>query len=385
MIKKLTARTTKSIDGNHATAEAFRQVNPEVFGFYPITPTSHIGEVYSNFVANGEVDTEYVCAESEHAAMSICLGASAAGGRAVSATASQGLILMSEVLWNASGLRLPIIAINGNRALGAPLSIHASHDDAYAIRDSGWIQFFAENPQEAYDLTICAFPVAEDKTVRTPAMVGMDCFLTTHSNVRVTLEADDDIARFVGPFVPVRPLLDLESPASYGTFAKPDTYMEFKHAQQVGHHAALEKSTSILADFEKKFGRLGGGLIPTEGNGKTAIVCLGSVAGTVRELVIAGEDVTLVRPRLFRPFPTDELKSKLAGFDRIIVLDRSSQCGAQFAPLAMEIKALGLKGEIKNVVFGLGARETNAADIKNLVDDFASLPSNTPSWLNLRG
>ena len=263
------------------------------------------------------------------------------------------------------------------------MSIHASHDDAYAVRDSGWVQLFAENPQEAYDLSICAFPIAEDPEVRTPTMICMDCFLTTHSTVAVTLETDKDILKFIGPNKPIRPLLNLDNPASYGEFAKPDTYQEFKYTQQLGHHNALEKSKEILAKFDKKFGRLSGGLVETKGKGKVAIICLGSIAGTINKL-IDSEDITLIRPRLYRPFPATELKKQLEKFDRIIVLDRSSQCGAQYAPLCTEIKALGLKGEIKNVVFGLGSRETNTRDIKQLIDNYDTLPNDTPYWLNLR-
>jgi pyruvate ferredoxin oxidoreductase alpha subunit len=381
---KITTRTEKSLDGNHAVAEAIRQINPDVFGFYPITPTSYIGEAFSKAVANGDVETEYVCAESEHAAMSICVGAAAAGGRAVSATASQGLILMAEVLWNASGMRLPIVAINGNRALSAPLSIHCSHDDAYAIRDAGWIQLFAENPQEAYDLTLCAFSIAEAKNVRTPLMVGMDCFLTTHTTVKVQLESDKNVQKFIGDIVPGNSLFDLENPKSFGTFAKPDTYQEFKYAQLQGQHNALERAETVFSDFEKKFGRLGGGLVTKEGGGKIAVVCLGAIAGTVREIVKRRDDIALVRPRMFRPFPVEVLKEHLKNFDQILVLDRNSQCGAQFAPLAMEIKALGLKGKIKNVVFGLGSRETNADDIEKFINNFEKLPDDIPSWCNLR-
>jgi pyruvate ferredoxin oxidoreductase alpha subunit len=384
MNKKITTQTTQSLDGNHSVAEAFRQINPDVFGFYPITPTSYIGESFSKYIADGEVDTEYVCAESEHAAMSICVGAAAAGGRAVSATASQGLILMSEVLWNASGMRLPIVAINGNRAIGAPLSIHCSHDDAYAIRDTGWIQLFAENPQEAYDLTLCAFPVAEAKEVRTPVMVGMDCFLTTHTTTKVFLESDENVKKFVGKIISGNSLFDLENPKSFGTFAKPDTYQEFKYAQLQGQLNGIKQTEKVFSDFSKKFGRLGEGLVTKEGRGKLAVVCLGSVAGTVREILKERDDVALVRPIMYRPFPVEILKKQLEDFDQILVLDRSSQCGAQFAPLGMEIKTLGLKGEVKNIVFGLGSRETNADDIVKFIDSFDQLPNDEPTWCNLR-
>ena len=330
------------------------------------------------------MDTEYICAESEHAAMSICVGAAAAGGRAVSATASQGLVLMAEVLWNASGMRLPIVAINGNRALSAPLSIHCSHDDAYAIRDAGWIQLFAENPQEAYDLTICAFPIAEAENVRTPVIVGMDCFLTTHTTTKVQLEQDAEVQRFIGKPSDKDSLIDLKNPQSFGTFSKPDTYMEFKYAQLQGQLNGMKQTESVLKNFEKKFGRLSGGLVTREGKGKTAIVCMGSISGTVRESIKTHPEVALVRPRLFRPFPVEAIKKQLEGFENILVLERNSQCGAQFSALALDIKALGLEANIKNVVFGRGSRETNADDISELIEKFEKLPVDTPYWCNLR-
>lgn len=382
---KISTPAIKSIDGNHAVAEALRQINPDVFGFYPITPTSYIGQAFAQDVADGKVDTQYICAESEHAAMSICVGAAAAGGRAVSATASQGLILMSEVLWNASGMRLPILAINGNRALSAPLSIHCSHDDAYAVRDSGWIQLFATDPQEAYDLTLSAYPIAENPQVQTPIMICMDCFHTTHTTTQVQLETDTKVQKFIGPIPPRDNLLDLQNPKTFGTFSKPDTYQEFKYNQHQGQQHSIKEAEKIFTKFNKTFGRLSSGLITTEGKGKLAVICLGSIAGTIRELVLTDKDITLIHPRMYRPFPTEALKKSLKDFDRILVLDRNSPCGAQYAPLATDIKNLGLKAEIKTVVYGLGSRETNADDIEQIIDNFHTLPTTAPHWLNLRG
>jgi pyruvate ferredoxin oxidoreductase alpha subunit len=200
----------------------------------------------------------------------------------------------------------------------------------------------------------------------------------------VQLESDSDAQKFVGQPILSNHLFDLEHPKSFGTFAKPDTYQEFKYAQLQGQLNALKQAETVFSKFEKKFGRLSGGLVTKEGKGNIAIVCLGSIAGTVREILKGRDDIALIRPRMFRPFPVEILKEQLRDFEKILVLDRSSQCGAQFAPLAMEIKALGLKGEIKNVIFGLGSRETNANDIESFINNFKKLPIDTPVWCNLR-
>lgn len=390
---KITERTERTLDGNHAAAEALRQINPDVFGFYPITPTSYIGEKFSQYVADGEVETEYVCAESEHGAMSICVGAAAAGSRVCTATASQGLILMSEVLYNASGMRLPIVLINGNRSLGAPLSIHCDHGDAMGVRDTGWIQIFAENPQEAYDFLLCAYKIAEDKKVRTPIMVCMDCFQTTHSLMNIIVESDKDVQDFVGEMVLVDPLLDIENPVSYGTFDKPNFYMEHRRAQVEGLKNAEDKAIEVFSDFAKKFGRGEGSLVEqyqTE-DAETVIVTMASTAGTIRNTVDAlrekGQKVGMVRLKMFRPFPTNTLKEVLSKFKKVLVLDRMSPAGAEFGAVGAEIMSVfyneKTRPEIRNVIYGLGSRETNFEDFMDVVNDFDNLPI-TPKWINLR-
>ncbi len=390
---KIEKRTEKTLDGNHAAAEALRQINPDVFGFYPITPTSYIGEKFSNYVADGEVETEYVCAESEHGAMSICVGAAAAGSRVCTATASQGLILMSEVLYNASGMRLPIVLINGNRSLGAPLSIHCDHGDAMGVRDTGWIQIFAENPQEAYDFLLCAYKIAEDKKVRTPIMVCMDCFQTTHSLMNIIVEADKAVQDFVGEMILVDPLLDIENPVSYGTFDKPNFYMEHRRAQVEGLLNAEDKAIEVFTDFAKKFGRGEGSLVEeykTE-DAETVIVTIASTAGTIRNTVDAlrkkGQKVGMVRLKMFRPFPTETLRVVLSKFKKVLVLDRMSPAGAEFGAVGAEIMSVfyneKTKPEIKNVIYGLGSRETNFEDFAEVVEGFDGLPIR-PKWINLR-
>ena len=388
-----TKRTEKVLDGNHAAAEALRQINPDVFGFYPITPTSYIGQKFSEYVADGEVQTEYVSVESEHAAMSVCVGAAAAGARACTATASQGLLLMTEVLFNAAGMRLPIVLINGNRSLSAPLSIHCDHSDAMAVRDAGFIQLFAEHAQEAYDFLLCAYRIAEDESVRTPIMVCMDCFQTTHTSMNVFIESDKEVQKFVGEPLLVKPLLDIENPVSYGNFDKPDFYMEHRRAQLEGIRKAEQKTREVFDDFAKQFGRGAADLVDEyqTDDAEMGIVVLASTAGTLRRTVDLlrkkGIKAGLVRPKIFRPFPVTDLKQSLSRFKKILVLDRMSPEGAMFGALGTEIASLFAHEEnspvIKNAIYGLGSRETTYQDFAQEVEGFDDLPME-PKWINLR-
>ncbi len=393
MKQKFTKQTELVLDGNHSAAEALRQINPDVFGFYPITPTSYIGEKFSHFVADGEVDTEYVCVESEHAAMSVCIGAAAAGSRACTATASQGLLLMNEVIWNASGMRLPIVLINGNRSLGAPLSIHCDHNDIMSVRDAGWIQLFAENAQEMYDFLLCAYRIAEDKKVRTPIMVCMDCFQTTHTKINVLIESDKAVQKFVGEHLVLNSLLDIENPVSYGTFDKPNFYMEHRRAQLEGIKNAEEKTKEIFDDFAKTFKRGNSNLLDEyqTKDADIAIVVLASTAGTIRRTInllrSQGLKVGMIRPKVFRPFPANDLLTSLKQFKRVLILDRMSPAGATHGTLCSEISALFYEEkicpQIKNVIYGLGSRETTFEDFAEIVRDFDNLPQE-PKWINLR-
>lgn len=390
---KKTKQTELVLDGNHASAEALRQINPEVFGFYPITPTSYIGEVFSKFVANGAVETEYVCAESEHAALSVCVGASAAGARSCTATASQGLLLMTEVIWNASGMRLPIVLINGNRSIGAPLSIHCDHTDAMSVRDAGWIQLYAENAQEVYDFLLCSYKIAEDKNVRTPVMICMDCFQTTHTKMNVLIESDQDVKNFVGEPTVINSLLDIENPVSYGTFDKPDFYMEHRRAQLEGLLNAEKKISEVFFEFSEKFGRGSNTLFEeykTE-SAEIVVVAMASTAGTIRRSVDLlrkkGVKVGMIRLKVFRPFPQKTLLKSLSRFKKILVLDRMSPSGTNFGAVGSEISALLVNQkelpQIKNIIYGLGSRETSFKDFAKIIEDFENLPP-VPKWINLR-
>ncbi len=379
----------RSINGNTAVAEAMRQINPDVFGFYPITPTSYVGSAFSKYVADGVIDSEYVCAESEHAALSICVGAAAAGGRAVTATASQGLILMSEVLWNASGMRLPILLVNGNREVGAPLSIHCGHSDIMGVRDAGWIQLFAKNPQEAYDFTLCGFPIAEAENVRTPIMMAMDCFHTTHTQMPVELLSDEKAAKFIGETLQKNPLLDIENPVAYGNFDRPAYFMNHKKEQLEGLENAVEQTKKVFKNFAGFSGREYKVIeeIATD-DAEIVFVALGSVIGTlevaIKKLREKGIKAGIVNPRLFRPLPETDLREALNPAKKIIVLDRVYPAGAKYSPLAEAVFSVfeneKNRPQIKNVIYGLGSHETPSDKLVEIAENFSEL-NEKPVWL----
>ena len=385
----MTKKDLRSINGNTAVAEAMRQINPDVFGFYPITPTSYVGSAFSKYVADGIIDTEYVCAESEHAALSICVGAAAAGGRAVTATASQGLILMSEVLWNASGMRLPILLVNGNREVGAPLSIHCGHSDIMGVRDAGWIQIFAKDPQEAYDFTLCGFPIAEAENVRTPIMIAMDCFHTTHTQMPVELLSDEKSAKFVGETLQKNPLLDIENPVAYGNFDRPAYFMNHKKEQLEGLENAVEQTKKVFENFAGFSGREYKVVeeIATD-DAEIIFVALGSVIGTlevaIKKLREKGIKAGIVNPRLFRPLPEADLREALNPAKKIIVMDRVYPAGAKYSPLAEAVFSVfeneKSRPQIKNVIYGLGSHETPSDKLVELAEHFSEL-NEKPVWL----
>lgn len=354
-----------AVTGNEAVANALRQVNPDVCAAYPITPQTDIMQRFSSFVANGKVDTEMILVESEHSAMSACVGASAAGGRVITATSSQGLALMWEILFIASGSRLPIVMPVVNRALSAPLNIHGDHSDSMGARDSGWIQLYSENAQEAYDNTIQAFRIAEHSDIRLPVMVCMDGFIISHSIERIEYLDDDVVKDFVGEFKQLYPLLDVEHPVSYGPLILPDLYMEYKRAQ----HEVMTKVSKVVmdvaADFEKISGRRYGLFDSYRlDDAEIALVILNSAAGTAKDVVDEFRDrgikAGLLKPRLFRPFPYKEVAEALKTAKAICVMDRADSFGG-FGPLYMEIASAmmmnGSKPILINKIYGLGGRD----------------------------
>ncbi|RME66242.1 MAG: pyruvate ferredoxin oxidoreductase [Nitrospirae bacterium] len=355
----------QAVTGNQAIAEAMRQINPDVCAAYPITPSTEVMQRFAAFVANGKVDTELVTVESEHSAMSACIGASAAGGRVMTATSSQGLALMWEMLFIASGMRLPIVMTLVNRALSAPINIHGDHSDGMGARDCGWVQLWSENGQEAYDNLLQAVRIAEHPDVRLPAMVCLDGFIISHSIESMEFLPDDVVKDFVGEFKPVYPLLDVDNPVTYGPLVLPDYYMEFKRQQHEAMKNAKRVVLEIAKEFEKVSGRSYGYFEEYKlEDADIAIVVMNSAAGTTKDIIDEfrnqGLKVGLLKPRLFRPFPYEEVADALSNAKVIAVLDRAESFGG-FGPVYMEIAAAmttkGLAPLMFNRIYGLGGRD----------------------------
>ncbi len=354
-----------AVTGNEAVANALRQVNPDVCAAYPITPQTDMMQRFASFVSDGKVDTEIILVESEHSAMSACIGAAAGGGRVVTATSSQGLALMWEMLFIAAGTRLPIVMPVVNRALSSPLNIHGDHSDAMGARDSGWIQLWSENAQEAYDNTIQAFRIAEHMDIRLPVMVCLDGFITSHSIERIEYLEDDEVKNFAGEYQQLYPLLDVDNPKSYGPLILPDLYMEYKRAQHEVMTRVSKFVLDVAADFEKLSGRKYGLFESYRlDDAEIALVILNSAAGTAKDVVDEFRDkgikAGLLKPRLFRPFPYEEVASALKSAKAICVMDRADSFGG-FGPMYMEIaSAMMLNGSrpiLINKIYGLGGRD----------------------------
>jgi len=387
-----------AVTGNQAMAEAMRQINPDVCAAYPITPSTEVMQRFSQFVADGKVDTELVTVESEHSAMSACIGASAAGGRVMNATSSQGLALMWEMLHIAAGNRLPVILTLVNRALSAPLNIHGDHSDGMGARDCGWIQLYSENGQEGYDNLIQAIRIAEHEDVRLPAMVCLDGFIISHSIESMEYLEDKKVKDFVGNFKPTYPLLDLDNPVTYGPLVLPDYYMEFKVAQDRATMNAKKVTLDIAKEFEKVSGRKYGLFEDYRlDDAEIALVILNSAAGTAKDVVDdfrnKGIKAGLLKPRLFRPFPYEEVADALKNCKAIAVLDRADSYGG-FGPMYMEIASAimtnGTKPALINKIYGLGGRDffpENAATTLDELKDIASTGNikNIKEYIGYRG
>ncbi len=367
----------KVMDGNSAVAEAVKQVNPEVVVAHAVTPAVGMVEKIAGFVANGQMDTELLNVESSQSAVSSCIGASAAGGRVFSATASQGLARMHELLFIAASLRLPLVVGVANRALSSPQNTHADHSDTMAQQPCGWIQFYCENSQEVYDNVIQAYKVAEHLDVRTPVMVAMDGWITSHSMENIRIEEADEIAEYVGKFTPFYSLLDSEHPVTVGSLAMPDYYFEHKVNQLEG----MERSRKIIKEAAKEFGDRFGryhGYFETYKleDAEFAVVLMGSAAGTAREAVDQlrerGEKVGLLKLRVYRPFPGRELRESLSGLKSVAVLDRTFAPGTLGGPLFKETRTALYDCEVEKkplvfpYVYGLGGREMDIVHIAEI-------------------
>lgn len=366
------------LTGNTAVAIAMKQVNPDVFPCYPITPSTQIVEDFSGFVADGEVTSELITVESEHSAMSACIGASAAGARVMTATSSQGLALMWEMLYIASGMRLPIVMADVNRALSAPINIHCDHSDSMGARDSGWIQLYAETVQEAYDNVFMAVRIAEHAKVRLPAMVCFDGFITSHAIENISLIDDSEIRDFVGPYRADNSLLDTDNPVTYGAMTLPDSYIDFKHEQSQAMMRAKDAAAEVMKEFSRRFGREYG-LFETYRleDADAAIVILNSAAGTTKvaidELRKKGKKVGLLRPRLFRPFPWQEMAAALRHVKAVAVLDRVDSMNAFGGPLFNEVRSalydLDSRPKVFGRTYGLGGRDYKVSDAVSVYEE----------------
>jgi pyruvate ferredoxin oxidoreductase alpha subunit len=372
----------KALDGNQAVAEAMRQVNPDVVAAYPITPQTESVQVFSQFVADGVVDTEFVTVESEHSAMSACVGAAGAGARVMTCTSSAGLALMWEITYIAASLRLPMVMMVANRALSGPINIHCDHSDSMGARDNGWLQIFSESPQEAYDNMIQAVRISEHSDLLTPVMVMQDGFITSHAVERVEIFDDAAVKSFIGEYKPRYSLLDLEHPMTFGPLDFYDYYFEHKRQQVEALSMAKQVILDVAAEFNKQFDR-NYGLFETYrlDDAEVAIVVMSSTAGTTKVVVDAmrerGVKVGLLRPRVFRPFPAEEMVDALKHVKAIAVLDRSVAFGAMqnagplFLELAAAFQMYGPSQRIPMVdyVFGLGGRDIVPSQIEGVYND----------------
>ncbi|MBS7645435.1 MAG: transketolase C-terminal domain-containing protein [Candidatus Bathyarchaeia archaeon] len=363
------------LSGDQIAAYAAKQCRVDVVSAYPITPQTIIVEEYSNYVANGEVDTEFICVESEHSAMSACIGASLTGARVFTATSSQGLALMHEMLYIASGLRCPIVMCVVNRALSAPINIHCDHSDMMGSRDCGWIQVFAENAQEVYDWVIQAFKIAEDREVLLPMAVNLDGFTISHALEDIRVLEDGA----VDEFLPEREAvyrLDPDNPILVGPLVLPDYYFEFKVQQEEAMRKAAEKIGEVTREYYEYSSRKYAPIDPFNVEGaNTALIAMGSTAGMLRtvarQLEREGKRVAVIKLWLYRPFPGDELIKLVEDMESLIVLDRTLSFGAPVGPLCSDvIAALYNAGRcdirVANAVYGLGGRDLTPAEVEEL-------------------
>jgi pyruvate ferredoxin oxidoreductase alpha subunit len=364
------------LEGSHAVAHAVMCCAPDVVSAYPITPQTHIVEHLSQLVADGDLEAEFLTVDSEFSALSILIGASAAGGRCYSATTSQGLALMYEVLYNVSGMRLPIVMTVANRALSAPLNIWNDQQDSIGARDAGWIQLYAEDVQEVVDATPQAYKIAEDPEIRTPVMVCMDGFILTHVYEPVDLLTKAAVKEFLPDFSPAE-ILDPNNPMTFGAFADPSSYTEFRYQQHEAQERALQKIELVAKEFAESFGRNYGGLIDSyrADDAQIIIVTLGSVVGTVKDTIDAlreeGKKVGLVKIRSYRPFPVQALRVALKDAEVVAVLEKDVAVGSE-AGLVTDLKAAfynsNLRMPIIGFAAGLGGRDITVKDVRRMVE-----------------
>jgi pyruvate ferredoxin oxidoreductase alpha subunit len=390
----------QAVTGNQAVALAMKQIDPDVVAAYPITPQTDVVQTFSEYVANGQVKAEFVTVESEHSAMSACIGAAAAGARTMTATSSAGFALMWEMLYVAASMRLPIVMTTVNRALSGPINIHCDHSDSMGGRDTGWLQIYNEDAQEAYDATIMGFPIAENQAVRTPLMNMYDGFIISGAVGPLRALSNDEVQSFVGTAPPAPSLLQAES-KTFGPFdGLHGWYFEHKARQNYGMEAALDVIQQTYDRFAQVSGRQYQHLM-TYGmdDAEVAIVIIGSAAGTARGLLgklrEQGIKAGIVKIRTFRPFPTEQLAQQLSRVKAVGILDRADSFGAQGGPLYLETLAAlyqrGVNTKVASFIYGLGGRDIYPQNIEDVykqlqaaADGTAELPL-TRTYVNLKG
>ena len=370
------------LSGNEATAIAMKQINPDVVAAFPITPSTEIPQYFSTFVANGEVDTEFVAVESEHSAMSATIGAEAAGARAMTATSANGLSLMWEMIYIASSLRLPIVMALVNRAVSGPLNIHNDHSDAMGVRDAGWIMLFSENNQEAYDNMLMAHRIAEHKDVLLPVMVCQDGFITSHSIENIQLESDEDVKKFVGEYKPEHYLLNDKEPMAIGPLDLQAYLFEHKAQQGKAMKNAKKVIKEVAEDFEKWTGRKYEFFEKYKlDDAEIAIVCMNSTAGTTKAVVDKlrekGVKAGLLKLRMFRPFPAEEIAEALSHLKAVAVLDKADSLnaagGALFEDVTSAMYVNKKQVPMVNYVYGIGGRDTTEKQLESVYSDLAEI------------
>ena len=373
------------LSGNEAVATAMKQINPDVVAAFPITPSTEIPQYFSTFVSNGQVDTEFVAVESEHSAMSACIGAQAAGARAMTATSANGLSLMWEMIYIASSLRLPIVLSLVNRAVSGPLNIHNDHSDAMGVRDAGWIMLFSENCQEAYDNTIMAHRIAEHESVQLPLMICQDGFITSHSIENIELIEDDKVKEFVGKYEPEHYLLNKKEPIAVGPLDLQAYLFEHKFQQAEAMRNAKQVILDVSKDFEKMTGRYYSLFEEYKlDDAEVAIVCMNSTAGTTKFVVDSlrekGIKAGLLKIRVYRPFPGEEVAKALSHLKAVAVLDKSDSLnaagGALFEDVVSSLYVNKVSIPVVNYVYGIGGRDTKANDIESVYTDLLKIKEN---------
>ena len=370
------------LSGNEATAIAMKQINPDVVAAFPITPSTEIPQYFSTFVSNGEVDTEFVAVESEHSAMSATIGAEAAGARAMTATSANGLSLMWEMIYIASSLRLPIVMALVNRAVSGPLNIHNDHSDAMGVRDAGWIMLFSENNQEAYDNMLMAHRIAEHKDVQLPVMVCQDGFITSHSIEHIELENDEEVKKFVGQYKPEHYLLNDKEPIAIGPLDLQAYLFEHKAQQAEAMKNAKKVIKEVAKEFEKWTGRKYEFFEKYKlDDAEIAIVCMNSTAGTTKavvdELREKGVKAGLLKLRMFRPFPAEEIAEALQGLKAVAILDKADSLnaagGALFEDVTSAMYVNKKQVPMVNYIYGIGGRDTTTMQIESVYNDLQEI------------